>query len=138
MSVWGADAFSNDDAADFLVEVESSRNCWDTVRQALLAGLSRASEQQGARALAAAEFVATAKGSHIASIAEDLVAIARTASPPLVDDLTALARRSVVAVRTSSDWRDYWAEEDRRSPQDGWLSEWLAATDDLLSRLSSA
>jgi hypothetical protein len=134
MGAWGTSSFANDDALDWLAELEMSTE-WTDVRSALEA-VHRGDyvdAPTGAVALAAAEVVAAARGRVGADMPEevtDWLADAATMDPALV----ALAVRAVEAVAASghtSELRTLWDDADADD-----RDAWHAGVVDLRARLS--
>jgi hypothetical protein len=131
MPGWGSGSFENDDAQDFLGELESLTI--DELKQKL----TRAADHEGylealesSIAVAAAEVVATAKGAPPATVPQQITdwvgKIDGTPSPEMSD----LARRAAERVRTNSELKDLWQEAEG-------LNEWSAALRDLEGRLGA-
>jgi hypothetical protein len=131
MGAWGSGPFDNDDASDWVYELEGADDlslCRDALEEAaLVSGYLDVGE--GTKALAAAEVVAAAAGRRGSDLPEDVDAWLDTIRPePTPDDL-ALARRAVERVKgNDSELAELWAESDAST-------EWLGLVDNLLKRL---
>ena len=139
MGAWGTGSFANDDAMDWVAELEAAADA-RVLHEALVAvDLGEEDEEYldasaGSVALAAAEVVAALCGRPAASLPPEV--IAWVAAHPLRPDaaLVELAARAVAAVADDparSELRDLWDEaaaEDRDA--------WLAGAADLARRLA--
>jgi len=130
---WGAGTFENDDAGDFLSEVVEAPDGWALIRNTLDAVAAAAPGDEveapdASRALAAAEFVASARGKPSDPPEEEVVAWCGDQAPK---DVAALAVPALVAVRrirSSSELKDLWDESGDQ--------EWAGVVADLEKRLS--
>lgn len=130
MGTWGARAFENDDALDWVWELEESRDD-SVVRGALRAvgGVADIEAPEAACGLAAAEVVAAAAGAPAGWLPEPVTAWVAAHGPavaPLRDD----ARRTVERVAERSELQELWAGAGD--------PEWDRAIADLLGRLARA
>jgi hypothetical protein len=111
MGTWGLAAFENDDAGDFLYEIEEAGS-WAPAVQAmrkviLTFGYLEAPESQ--RGLAAATLVAAARSHSEVPVSEDAAALLDILPPP--PPLSAwLARRTIGRVLNRSELQELWAE----------------------------
>lgn len=131
MGAWGSDSFSNDDALDWVAELEAEglpaagaafATVGELAADYLEAPLCSA-------ALAAAEVVAALRGQPAPGLPEDVGAwVASHPSEPS-GDLVAAARRAVDAIAARSELRELWDE----SPE---AESWHAAVADLRARLA--
>ena len=132
MGAWSIGAFANDDASDWVYELEGADDlalCRDALEEAdEVHGYLDAGE--GARAIAAAEVMAAAAGRRGKDVPEEVDAWLDTVKPKPTDGDLALARRAVERVRGA---RSELAETWTASPSKG---DWLASIDDLVARLS--
>ncbi len=114
MGAWGVGTFDNDDAGDWVYQLEEADDA-GLVQDTLLA----AAEPEGyldaptsAVALAAAEVVAALSGQAAPDLPEEVrawVGAHRTARTP---DLRVLAVRAIDQVAADSELKDLWAESD--------------------------
>jgi predicted RNA polymerase sigma factor len=134
MGAWGVGVFENDDANDWVYELEQSSDL-GVVLQALTDVVTGAGEDgpesmESAAALAAAEVVATLNGRPGDGLPDDVAkwvaTIGEAASPELVDK----ARRAVRQVLTASELKDQWDESGTEQGE-----EWEAQVEDLIGRL---
>lgn len=131
MGAWGAGAFENDDALDWLDELEGADDfapilgAIDTV----IALKGEAAEApEAAMALAAAEVVAALAGRPHPDLPEEIaewVAGQSGPNPKLIER----ARLAAVAVRDNSELRDLWSEPDAG------FDEWKEGIEELIRRL---
>ena len=140
MGTWGMAVFDNDDAMDWLAELEQSTD--DTaVRAALETAAATGADAyleapEGQLALAAAEVVAAAAGTRGDPLPEEaetwIGAYGASAAPH-----TALAARAVHRVLASenSEVRELWSEEGGAEADD--IAVWEEKVEDLRRRLRS-
>lgn len=132
MDAWGTGSFENDDALVWLGE--RSDGDLDTVRAALApaaepdgAGIDG---RTGARALVAAEVVATLRGAPAVDLPDDVGAWIETLPRDISDDLVALARAATDRVVTApSGLLERW------DPSSAEGLDWRARVADLRDRL---
>ena len=123
MGAWGAGPFENDDAADWVIELETSDNA-DVLRRALsLDAGGYVALPEGAIAVAAAEVVATGLGRPGSGLPPEVIAwTAAHASSIGVDErqlaLDALDR----VLAPDSEIEELWAEANDPEWRDGVLS----------------
>jgi hypothetical protein len=135
VAAWGTGAFDNDDAGDWVYELEGADDlglCRDALEDA--ADTNGYLEVREARvAVAAAEVIAAAAGRPSTDLPEAVEAWLDSIRPiPSEDDL-ALARRAVGRVGSPrSELVEHWA---RAAPDE--RSQWEAAVGDLSGRLAS-
>ncbi len=131
--------FDNDDAADWLCELEESSGL--KAISAALAGVLPPSGLLGqfrkpgyleapecSVAIAAAEVVAALQGSPMAGLPENAAAWVAQNRELAAGGLVSKARAAVERVRTASELRELWEES-------GGLAAWEASLDDLVRRL---
>lgn len=130
MGGWGTGSFENDDAQDWLAELASLSV--DDLKPLL----SRAADSsdyleapESSVAVAAAEAVAALKDAPSQAVPREIADWARRAKGGSTPDLIDLAFRAVQRVRTNSELKDLWLENEG-------LNEWSAALRDLEQRLS--
>ena len=140
MGTFGVEAFANDDALDWLLELDPAAGV-----RPVLAALERAAgaadphldAHTASVALAAAELLAALRGRPhpaLPELAADWVANVTLASPtgsaPGAEEL-ALATRALDLVVTSSALAEIWSQQDDQA-------RWQGALDDLRMRLAAA
>ena len=132
MGTWGAGPFDNDDAGDWVYELEGADDL-ALVRDALEEAVEAhgyLDQRDGAIAAAAAEVVAAAAGRPNSSLPEEVQAWLDTVSPkPTASDLD-LARRALQRVcADKSELAEHWTRAGRE--------DWQAHVNDLLARLDA-
>lgn len=128
MGAWAHGSFQNDEAMDWVVELQHARNAKpvsQAIRNVLAGYLDAHSASIG---LAAAEVVAAVMGAQGKHLPEAV--IEWTADPPpFCPELFEMACRAVERILNDSELKDLWAES-----KDGSL--WQAEVQGLLDRLS--
>lgn len=130
MGAWGHGPFENDDAADWVWELEESDD-FSLVESVLKSVVNREDYLEAptcSEAIAAAEIVAAALGRPLDALPEEAVAWTE-AHRDVPEDLADLAKRALVAIATESELRDLWAESE--TPDD-----WQQTLRDLDTRLA--
>jgi len=130
VGAWGLGPFENDDALDFVSQLESAGV------PALRAALEEVTSldpgvyleaPQASSAIAAAEVIVALKGGPALGLPPELVDWLRTV-PPQDESLGPLAMQAVDRIGANSELKEFWAE----SPQ---ASDWQAYMADLQQRL---
>ncbi|HEY3002074.1 MAG TPA: DUF4259 domain-containing protein [Kribbellaceae bacterium] len=134
MGAWGVGVFENDDASDWVYELEQSSDL-SVVQQALAEAAGTHDEDgpqalDAAAALAAAEVVATLRGRPGDGVPDDVGKWVAALGEPASGELVELARAAVRQVLTASELKDLYDEAGVESSE-----EWEACVDDLLTRL---
>ena len=131
MGAWGSGVFENDDASDWVWELEDD-NDMSVLHEALAAAVDTPGDElieapDASNALAAAEIIAAARGHHGAELPSEARAwISRNAA--LVDARTvALATAAVERIGIDSELKELWEEAES--------DEWSLVVSDLLERL---
>lgn len=130
MGTWGYEAFSNDDALDWLGELldaDDASPVQDALAAAASAGAVYLDAPECARALAAAETIAALRGRPGASLPKKLVAWLEGRAQP-ADALLEAARAAVARVMQGSELKDLWIES-------GHPQAWESGVRDLQTRL---
>lgn len=130
MGAWGARSFENDDALDWVWELEESAD--DSVVRAAFAAVredGQVEAPEAACACAAAEVVAVAAGAPAEWLPDEVTAWV-AAHGPAVAGMRAEAQTAVRQVAARSELQALWAEAGD--------SEWDKAVADLLGRLAQA
>jgi hypothetical protein len=129
MPGWGTGSFENEDAQSFIGALKSKEPT------DLKNVLTRAAEsddylscQESCLVIAAAEVVATAKGSAPENVPPQISDFVEKNSGVPSNEMNELARTAVEKVRTKSELKDLWLEADG-------LNEWSASLRDLERRL---
>jgi hypothetical protein len=135
MGAWGSGPFENDDAMDWVAELESARDL-AAVRSALEA-VTRAEEYidapAGSIALASAEVVAALRGRPVVDLPPEVtnwVAKQRGLFDAALITMAAQAVQIVLSESSRSELSELWNEAD-----DDDRDAWRAATHGLLDRL---
>jgi Domain of unknown function (DUF4259) len=130
MGAWGARSFENDDALDWVWELQESSD--DSVVRSALAAVpedGEAEAPEAACACAAAEVVAAASGAPAGWLPEEVTAWV-AAHGRAVAGLRAEAHTAVQRVAARSELQQLWVEAGD--------AEWDRAVADLLGRLAQA
>lgn len=132
MGAWGPESFANDDALDWIAELEQAEDT-RLLEDTLSAAIDEADYLEvdaASRAVAAAEVVAALAGLHGTHLPEEVTAWVRAHRRDVHNDLIALALRSLDRVRRDSELAELWAE--------GGTPEWESVIAEPRSRLSGA
>jgi hypothetical protein len=132
MGAWGVDAFDNDDAMDWVVELEASRDfsvVESTLDAVAASGGQYLEAPQCCQVLAAAEVVAALAGKPAQTLPPEVTAWLKGKSNPSTD-LAYKARHSIEPIVGDSELKDMWSES-------GEDQQWKASIADLQVRLSS-
>lgn len=132
MGAWGPESFANDDALDWIAELEQAEDT-GLLEDTLSAAIDEADYLEvdaAGRAVAAAEVVAALAGLPGNHLPEEVTAWVRAHRRDVHNDLIALALRSLDRVRRDSELAELWAE--------GGTPEWDTVIVELRSRLSGA
>ena len=132
MGAWGQSNYANDTAHDFVMEV--TEQGVDKIKTAILAVTSCAEEEllesdECCEALAAIEFIATAKGKMAEDFpenAEEWLAgkdVSELTSPELIKE----SQKAIARIRSNSELKEQWEGN----------AEWVKVVDDLEKRISS-
>lgn len=131
MGAWGAGVFDNDDALDWIDQLENGGATALTEAFAAIADADAYVDASDASmALAAAEVAAAARGRPAADLPGEVEAWVKLNGASVAPDVIPLAMDAVRRVREDSELRELWEEQDP--------SEWYAAVDDLLGRLRAS
>ncbi len=133
MGAWGHSAFENDDALDWLYELEESSGL-----DLVVATLTEVSQEgdyleapESSMGLAAAEVVAALNGQPAEDLPENVAEWCAALGEAADQDLVALAASAVRIVAGGSELKELWEEADN-------LDAFLQYTNDLLARIESA
>jgi len=130
MGAWGHGHFENDDASDWLYELEASGDL-----SVVITALDAVSQDPAdyvesptcCNALAAAEIVAALNGKPSSNLPEIAGTWVR-GKPEPGSDAVSKARAAVERIRTNSELRELWEESDD-------FENWLKVVDDVHRRL---
>lgn len=130
MGAWGSGSFENDDAADWLAQLDTMAPEDLTKIFGHAADTTTYFEAPAASVVvAAAEVVATLNGSPVNGVPPEIVKWTTNRKPP-TPELKALTLRALDRVRKNSELKDLWLEADG-------LNERTAAIQDLQTRVGS-
>lgn len=130
MGAWGPGQFENDDALDFLAELDGPDDLETAFAALPPAEGGEVEATEAARAMAAAEIVAAMMGRPGPDCPEDLRARLEAFGAP-DRKLVELAREAVSRVLFDSELLDLWAESEA-------CEDWNRSVTDLIDRLNSA
>lgn len=128
MGAWGAGNFENDDALDFLAEIDGPTILESAFQALPPAGEGEVDATDACRVLAAAEIVAAMMGRPSADCPAKLTPRLKELGKP-TGELIELARRGVSRVLFDSELLDLWNESDSRE-------DWNVVVTDLIERLN--
>ncbi len=132
MGAWGHTTFENDDALDWVYELEEASGT--DVLVSALEGITDADyleATEASAALAAAEVVAALDGRPAPSLPPEVEAWVKENQEPVDADLLMLARSAVERIARDSELQELWSES-------GDEAEWQESLEDLLQRLVAA
>lgn len=128
MGAWGTGAFDNDDASDWVYELEKSGLA---AVEAAIADALRATDLEApvdTNAIAAGEVVAAALGRPAATLPDDVQDVVERLAGTVTAEHARRARTAVEGVLESSELAELWAEADEEAA-------WRSGVEDLLARL---
>ena len=130
MGAWGTGPFDNDDASDWVYELE--KGGITTVESALSEALADGDlvAPTDTNAIAAGEVIAAALGNPAAGLREDILELANGLANSVTADHAARARTAAERVLTGSELSELWGESDDHA-------EWRETVDDLIRRLAA-
>ena len=132
MGAWGVGTFENDDAGDWVYQLEEVDGA-SLVRETLLAAAEPEvylDSPTSAVALAAAEVVAALSGQPAPDLPEEVRAWVGAHRAAVSPDLRTLAVRALDQVAADSELKDLWAESDD-------AGTWTDRVQELRGRLAS-
>jgi hypothetical protein len=129
MGAWDTGAFDNDDASDWVYELEDGGI--DAIESALDDAVRSddLSAPTDVIAIAAAEVVAAAIGQPVPGLREDIAALVPSVAPNVTPEHVSRARTAAERVLDASELAERWAETDD-------TDEWRGLVEDLMRRLS--
>ncbi len=130
MGAWGTAPFDNDDASDWVYELE--RRGLAAIDSALSDAL-RATDLEvptDVNVIAAGEVIAAALGRPAATLPDDVLDLASGLAASIGGDHARRARTAIERVLEASEVADLWAESDDDA-------EWRASVGDLIGRLTT-
>ena len=129
MGAWGTGVFDNDEALDWVWELEDGGI---TAIESALDEAIRSSDLSAptdVEAIAAAEVVAAAIGRPLPGLSEDIVALVAHVAPSVTPEHAARARTAVERVLSASELAELWAETDD-------ADTWRGLVENLIARLT--
>ncbi|MBS2028501.1 MAG: DUF4259 domain-containing protein [Deltaproteobacteria bacterium] len=130
MGAWSASSFENDDAADWIYELEEADDLeiLETTLESAAENDDYLEAPEGSMAIAAAEVVAALLGKPAPELPDEVTAfVARMKAPPN-RGLAELALKAVERVKTRSELQELWDEGEN-------AKAWHALLADLSKRL---
>ena len=130
MGAWGVGAFENDDASDWIYQLEEAGD-FGLVRDTLVAAADPDGYLEAptcSMALAAAEVVAALAGRAAPDLPEEVRAWVRAHRAAVPGDLSALSVRALDQVAADSELKELWAESEEHGV-------WVDRLQELRSRL---
>jgi hypothetical protein len=130
MGAWGTAAFDNDDAMDWVIELENDgiAAVESALREAL--GPGELEMPTDVNAIAAGEVIAAALGRPVVGLRPEVVALANGLAGSVTPEHAARARTAVERVLAGSEVQELWGETDDED-------EWRGLVLDLIQRLSA-
>jgi hypothetical protein len=130
MGAWGTAAFDNDDAADWVYELEKDGIA--AVEAALrdAHGPQELETPTDVNAIAAGEVIAAALGRPVDGLGEEVLGLANALAPSITPEHAGRARTAVERVLAGSEVAELWAETEDDD-------EWRGLVEDLIRRLSA-
>jgi hypothetical protein len=129
MGAWGTAAFDNDDASDWVYELEKDgiTAIDGALKEAL--GPGELETPTDVNAIAAGEVIAAALGRPVADLREDILGLANGLAESITPEHAARARTAVERALAGSEIAELWGETDDED-------EWRGLVQDLIRRLS--
>ncbi|MEO1245061.1 MAG: DUF4259 domain-containing protein [Pseudomonadota bacterium] len=130
MGAWGVGHFDNDDAGDWVWELEEAKSLAPV--EAALAAVEGSADYleapDAAIGLAAAEAVAASLGKPAPDLPDSVADVVSKLEAPAGPELAARLRTAVERIAADSELRELWEETDD-------FAKWQSRTADLLQRL---
>ena len=130
MGAWGIGHFENDDAGDWVWELEDAGSLEPVVAAiaAVEASQDYLEAPDASIALAAAETIAASLGKPAPDLPDSVAAVVAVLPHKPDPDLVARARKAVERIGTESELRELWEETDD-------FAAWQSKISDLIQRL---
>ena len=131
MGTWGIGSFENDDAADWLNELEEAENsrCLQKAFKAVLRNDDRIELPQACAAVAAAEVVAAWNGKPAKDLPQEVLNFLKRVDDPPDPALLEMADATLARLQEDEcELREAWEESES-------VDEWTAAIEELRDRL---
>ena len=131
MGAWGAGSFDNDDAGDWVCDLEDAED--NSMLEEAFSDVTERGDDylevtECSAAIAAAEVVAALRGRPAADLPDEVTAYVERIGTPPSPALAAAALRALEIVKTKSELQELWEESDS-------LEEWRQVLADLEARL---
>jgi len=130
MGAWGTAAFDNDDASDWVYELEKDGIAAVDAALKEALGPQELETPTDVNAIAAGEVIAAALGRPVEGLRDDIVGLANGLAPSIMSEHAARARTAVERVLAGSEIAELWAETEDDD-------EWRGLVEDLIRRLSA-
>jgi hypothetical protein len=130
MGAWGIAAFDNDDASDWVYDLEKRGLAAIDTALADAEGATDLVMPTDVNAIAAGEVVAASRGRPVDGLREDIQQLAIFVGPDVTPDHAVRAQAAALRVLAGSEVAELWDES-------GEGAEWRRSIDDLVRRLSS-
>lgn len=130
MGAWGTAAFDNDDAADWVYELEKDGIAAVDAALKEALGPGELEMPTDVNAVAAGEVIAAAIGRPVEGLGEEILELANALAPSITPEHATRARTAVERVLAGSEVAELWAETDDDD-------EWRGLVEDLIRRLTA-
>ena len=130
MGAWGTAAFDNDDASDWVYELEKDGIAAVDAALKEALGPGELETPTDVNAIAAGEVIAAALGRPVAGLREDILELATALTPSITPEHATRARTAIERVLAGSEVAELWGETDDED-------EWRGLVLDLIQRLSA-
>ncbi len=130
MGAWGVGHFDNDDAGDWVWELEEAKSLGpvDTAISTVESSTDYLEAPDASIGLAAAETVAASIGRPCGDLPRTVAEVVAGLDSPANPDLVSRTRSAVVKIGSNSELKELWEETDD-------FAEWQSKVNDLASRL---
>ncbi len=129
MGAWGTASFDNDDASDWVYELEKDGIAAVDAALKEALGPQELETPTDVNAIAAGEVIAAALGRPVDGLRDDIVGFANALAPSITPEHAARARSAVERVLAGSEIAELWGETEDDD-------EWRGRVEDLVRRLS--
>ena len=129
MGAWGTAAFDNDDASDWVYELEKDGIAAVDAALKEALGPQELETPTDVNAIAAGEVIAAALGRPVDGLRDEIVGLANALAPSITPEHATRARTAVERVLAGSEIAELWAETEDDD-------EWRGLVEDLIRRLS--
>ena len=129
MGAWGTASFDNDDASDWVYELEKDGIAAVDAALKEALGPQELETPTDVNAIAAGEVIAAALGRPVDGLRDDIIGFANALAPSITPEHAARARSAVERVLAGSEIAELWGETEDDD-------EWRGRVEDLVRRLS--